>query len=220
MTPRKIIETARQRRIDLIALTDHNSIENVEITKKLGGNEVRVFAGMEITSSEEIHVLALFDALDSAEKMQSLVYNSLPSIENDEKLYGHQVVVNENDEVLSLNKRLLIGATSMSIGNIVKLIRELGGISIASHVDKETFSIISQLGFIPDDLAFDALEFSHHIDREEAMQRFGSLVRFPWVSFSDAHYLTDIGKRTTILSMKDVSVESIRSALLNRKISW
>ncbi len=220
MTPREIIKVAIEKGLDIIALTDHNSIENVDVTRRIGGDRVFVFAGMEVTSSEEIHVLALFEDIRKAERMQSLVYEGLPSGENDERLYGHQVVVNEYDEVLSLNKRLLIGATSMSAGDIVESIRSLGGISIASHVDKESFSIISQLGFIPEDINFDALEFSPHITKEEAIKRFPELGRFPWVSFSDAHYPEDIGKRVTVINMNGLSIEEMKRAFWEGNIFW
>lgn len=220
MTPRGIIKTAVERGIDIIALTDHNSMENVDITRKIGMDKVFVFAGMEVTSSEEIHILALFDDIERAMELQSLVYDNLPSGENDERLYGHQVVVNEYDEVLSLNKRLLIGATKIGIGDLVERIRSLGGISFASHVDKESFSVISQLGFIPDDLNFDGLEFSPHITGEKATEMFPQLNKFPWVSFSDAHYLKEIGRRVTVFDINEISVDNIKKALREGNFHW
>lgn len=220
MTPRGIIKTAVERGIDIIALTDHNSMENVDITRKIGRDKVFVFAGMEVTSSEEIHILALFNDIERAMELQSLVYDNLPSGENDERLYGHQVVVNEYDEVLSLNKRLLIGATNIGIGDLIERIRSLGGISFASHVDKESFSVISQLGFIPDDLNFDGLEFSPHITSEKATEMFPKLNTFPWVSFSDAHYLKEIGRRVTVFDINEISVDNIKKALREGNFHW
>lgn len=220
MTPRAIVRAAIEKGLDIIALTDHNSMENVEVIKRIGLDRIFVLAGLEVTSSEEIHILALFDDTERAEKMQSLVYKNLASGENDERLYGHQVVVNENDEVLSLNKRLLIGAASLSAREIVESVHYLGGISIASHVDKESFSVISQLGFIPKDLSFDALEFSPQMSKKEALRRFPELSRFPWVSFSDAHYPQDIGRRITVFKMDGISVKDIKKALREGKIYW
>lgn len=220
MTPRGIIKTAVERGIDIIALTDHNSMENVDITRKIGRDKVFVFAGMEVTSSEEIHILALFNDIERAMELQSLVYDNLPSGVNDERLYGHQVVVNEYDEVLSLNKRLLIGATNIGIGDLIERIRSLGGISFASHVDKESFSVISQLGFIPDDLNFDGLEFSPHITREKATEMFPKLNTFPWVSFSDAHHLKEIGRRVTVFDINEISVDNIKKALREGNFHW
>lgn len=220
MTPRGIIKTAVERGIDIIALTDHNSMENVDITRKIGRDKVFVFAGMEVTSSEEIHILALFNDIERAMELQSLVYDNLPSGVNDERLYGHQVVVNEYDEVLSLNKRLLIGATNIGIGDLIERIHSLGGISFASHVDKESFSVISQLGFIPDDLNFDGLEFSPHITSEKATKMFPKLNTFPWVSFSDAHYLKEIGRRVTVFDINEISVDNIKKALREGNFHW
>lgn len=220
MTPRAIVRAAIEKGLDIIALTDHNSMENVEVIKRIGLDRIFVLAGLEVTSSEEIHILALFDDTERAEKMQSLVYKNLASGENDERLYGHQVVVNENDEVLSLNKRLLIGATGLSAREIVESVHYLGGISIASHVNKESFSVISQLGFIPKDLSFDALEFSPQMLKQEALRRFPELSRFPWVSFSDAHYPQDIGRRITVFKMDGISVKDIKKALREGKIYW
>ena len=40
----------------------------------------------------------------------------------------------------------------------------LGGLAVASHIDKEAFSIISQLGFITEDMGFDALEMSPNME--------------------------------------------------------
>lgn len=220
MTPRAIVRAAIEKGLDIIALTDHNSMENVEVIKRIGLDRIFVLAGLEVTSSEEIHILALFDDTERAEKMQSLVYKNLASGENDERLYGHQVVVNENDEVLSLNKRLLIGATGLSAREIVESVHYLGGISIASHVNKESFSVISQLGFIPKDLSFDALEFSPQMSKQEALRRFPELSRFPWVSFSDAHYPQDIGRRITVFTMDGISVKDIKKALREGKIYW
>ena len=154
-------------------------------------------------------------------QMQDIVYRSLPEGENDERLYGHQLVVNEAEEILGFNRRLLITATTMNASNIVNAIRSLGGLSIASHIDRETFSVISQLGFIPEDLSFDALEISALMSKERAFGIFQGLNRFPWVSFSDAHRIEDIGKRSTIFRMRERSFEGIARALKNREdITW
>ena len=213
MTPREIVTHARERGLHIIAITDHNSAENVEATRKVAsGTGLLVLAGMEIASSEEVHILGLFESPDQARCMQDVVYAHLPSGENDERLYGHQIVVNEDNEVLGFNKRLLIGATDLSAHKIVDLINSFGGISIASHIDREAFSVLSQLGFIPEDLRFDAVELSPRIHRDEAEKKFDALRKFPSVSFSDAHHVTDIGKRSTTFTMRAPTFYEIKQA--------
>ena len=224
MTPSAIVKIAAERSIDIIAVTDHNSAENVNsVIKAAENSDLTVLAGMEVTSSEEAHILALFDNTDSAVKLQDTVYERLLPGENDEKRFGEQIVVNEKNEVLSFNKRILIAATSLTAESIVSITHSLGGISIASHIDRETFGLISQLGFIPDTLKLDALEISPQTDRKKAEDSYNDYRSFAWVSSSDAHYLDDIGKRTTRLYMRDPSFSEIILAIRNyggRKAEW
>jgi len=213
MTPREIVTHARERGLHIIAITDHNSAENVEAARRVAsGTGLLVLAGMEIASSEEVHILGLFESPDKARCMQDVVYAHLPLGENDERLYGHQIIVNEDNEVMGFNKRLLIGATDLSAHKIVDLINSFGGISIASHIDREAFSVLSQLGFIPEDLHFDAVELSPRIRRDEAEKRFDALRKFPSVSFSDAHHVTDIGRRSTTFTMRAPTFYEIKQA--------
>ncbi|MBI5666111.1 MAG: PHP domain-containing protein, partial [Nitrospirae bacterium] len=224
MSPRAIVKTALKKGIDIIAITDHNSAENVIAARKAAKNTaLTVLAGMEITTSEEAHILALFDDMESIMKLQDIVYDNLMPGVNDEKRFGDQIVVNEKDEVLEFNKRLLIAATELSAYSIVNIIHSLGGLAVASHVDKEVFSIISQLGFIPENLKFNALEMSIHIDRKRAEESFAIYNSCPWISSSDAHYLDDIGKRTTSFFMNEPTIADMSSALNNddgRRVEW
>ena len=75
-----------------------------------------------------------------------------------------------------------------------------------------TFSIISQLGFVPEDLPFDALEVRDS-DRKEDLLPFILSKGIPFVSFSDAHYLKDIGKRRTCLQLEKADFSEIKRAL-------
>ena len=224
MNPREIVDRARERGLDIIAITDHNSAENVEATCRAAqGTGITVWGGMEITSSEEVHVLALFEGQEALKRMQDMVYEHLPPLENDEQFYGQQVIVNEFKEVMGFNRRLLIAATGLNAQRILDVIASLGGISVASHIDRQAFSILSQLGFIPEDLRFNALELSPNVSRTEAESRFASLKRFPWVSFSDAHHIMDIGRRATTLLIKEPTLDEMRQALTDsggRNVVW
>jgi PHP family Zn ribbon phosphoesterase len=224
MNPVEIIRTATETGLDIIAITDHNSSENVISTVNAAANSgLTVLAGMEVTTSEEVHIVALFNDITSLTEFQGIVYKNLQPGENDESKFGEQVVVNENNEVLCFNKRLLIGATVLNASSIVSIIHRLGGISIASHIDREAFGIISQLGFIPNDLKFDALEISPKTDREKAGQLFKDYRSYTWISSSDAHYLKDIGKRKTHFFMNEPTISEISRALHGtggRKAVW
>lgn len=214
VTPRGIVEKSASLGINIIAVCDHNSVENVEVTRNLAKTKgITVIPGIEMNSAEEVHILGFFADMDNAYRMQTIVYEYLQPGENDEDAFGMQVIVNEADEVLGFNKRLLIGSTNLSINRIVASIHKLNGIAVASHIDREGFGIIGQLGFIPPDINFDALEISSRIKRDEARSRFSDYRHVPWITSSDAHRIEDIGRGTTRLFMHHSTFEEFRLAL-------
>lgn len=214
MTPPKIIKKARGSGLQIIAITDHNSAENIPAFYSIS-EDITVLAGMEITTSEEVHILAIFDSYEDIKPLQEVIYSSLQGAEFDGKL-GYQLVVNEREEILSFSKRPLIGATGLSTREVVNLIHKFNGLAIASHIDKEVFSIISQLGFIPPDIEPDALEISCHISMEEAKKRFSNL-GLPLIQSSDSHHLKDIGRAFTEFLIESPSVEELRLAFREQK---
>ncbi len=214
MTPRDIVEKASSLGINIIAICDHNSAENVSVTRDLARKKgIYVVAGIEINSSEEVHVLGFFGDLHDASKMQTAVYDNLQPGENDEDAFGMQVVVNEVNEVLGFNKRLLIGATTLSVNRVVDLIHGFNGLAVASHIDRDGYGIIGQLGFIPAELGLDGLEISCRTSLDEARIRFAPYRHLPWISSSDAHRLEDVGRRTTSFFMHHSTFEELRLAI-------
>ncbi len=210
MFPTAIIERAKEEKLDAIAICDHNSAQNVQAARKAGEREeVQVLGGMEICSSEEVHILTFFNDDDALMKMQNIVYENL-SGENDEKYFGEQLIVDEYDRVVGSTKKLLIGSTSLGIDKIVELVHSLGGLAVASHVDRDSFSIITQLGFIPKELPLDALELSWRCGSSEVKDY--EKYNLPLVKSSDAHFLSDIGKAFTKFCLHEPSFSEITMA--------
>jgi len=198
MTPRKIVRAARDKGLDIIAVTDHNSAENAGAVMAAAGDAgPSVIPGIEVTTSEEVHILGLFGGVREALAMQDLVYENLQPGENDEDLFGMQVIANEFDEVEGFNKRLLIGATALPIGEVVTAIHRFHGLAVAAHMDREAFSIVGQLGFIPEDLPLDALEVSKGVPLALARARFSRYEDFAFITSSDAHQIGEVGTSPT-----------------------
>lgn len=214
MTPIKIINEACEKGLRMLAITDHNSAENTPAVTKAGFSKgVFVIPGIEITTNEEVHILGLFPEVELALSMQEIVYRSLQPGENNEEFFGVQVVANEYDEVERINKRLLLGATSIPLGKVVDAIHERQGLAIAAHIDRESFSIIGQLGFIPQGLKLDALEVSRHLPMDKAKKRFSEYEAFPFVTSSDAHTLEEVGANPTWFNVAAPNFEELRLAL-------
>lgn len=196
MTPAAIVRQAKRRGLDLIGICDHNSAENVQVAREAGRRQgVAVLGGIEVTTREEIHVMGFFEEDAEVLSMQQAVYAHLGG-ENDPDTFGFQVVMDEDDRPVRLNDRLLIGAVDLSLERVVDAIHELGGLAIASHVNRDVFSITSQLGFIPPSLPLDGVEVAH-VSAEEDW-KCGNM-ELPILTFSDAHFLHDIGRACTVL---------------------
>jgi PHP family Zn ribbon phosphoesterase len=212
MYPRALIEKSIVEKLDVIAVCDHNASENVAYVLKIAeGKPITVLPGMEISSLEEVHVVALFDNLPDLLKLQAIVYSHLSGT-NREDYFGPQVIVNERDEVEGMNERLLIGSTDLSLDYIVKEIHSLGGLAIASHIDRPSFSVLSQLGFIDAATHFDALEISAATGLQKGRQIYPELSSYPFVTSSDAHTIKDIGRGVTTMILQEANIKEIKLA--------
>jgi PHP family Zn ribbon phosphoesterase len=213
MRPRAVVRQALAMGLDMIAICDHNSAENVASFMGAGlKGGLTVLPGMEVTSQEEIHLIALFSRREDCIALQELIYRNLPG-ENVEEVFGRQTIVNEKDETIGVNRKMLIGATLLPIEQIVSVVGSLGGVTIASHIDRQAFSLLGQLGFIPEGMPLDGLEISPRTSEEEARGRFQSYRRFSFVRSSDAHYLDDIGKSFTHFLLEKTTSEEVKMAL-------
>lgn len=218
MSPKRIAERARIEKVEMLGICDHNSAENVRAAVRAGRtNGIAVIPGLEVTTVEEVHIMALFQHSGDALKLQRIVYRELPDAANKPELFGDQLVANEFDEVEGSNPRLLSSATRLTVEKLIAKIHALGGLAIASHIDRERNGIIGQLGFIPDGLAVDGLEISAVARLAALRESNPEIGKYPVMASSDAHFLNDIGKTRTAWTLAEPTLPEIRLALAGEK---
>lgn len=214
MNPLAIVRRAKKKGLDIIGICDHNSTRNVAAVSQAGWREeLTVIGGVEVCSREEAHILGLFDEEESLREMQQLIDENLQG-QNNPELFGEQYLCNESGLVVGQETKLLIGATQMSVAEVVESIHRLGGLAIASHVDRESFSLLSQLGFVPEGLEIDALEISPLHSVSKALRCFPQIKGFPLVRSSDAHRLEQIGVACTTFTGSSPCVAELGKALV------
>ena len=148
MTPANIAAMARLKRLSLIALTDHNSGANLPAMAAAADGMIFV-PGIEVTSSEEVHILTYFDDVQAAVHFGDILYASLPEIPHRPDIFGQQIVMNTYDKKDRRLDKLLLSATPFTLEQITAMAREHGGCAVPAHINRESFSVFSNLGFLP-----------------------------------------------------------------------
>ena len=216
MTPNNIVNMAKLLGLDVIALTDHNSSLNCEAIIKVAEKErLCVLPGMELTTSEEIHAVCLFDSLDKALKFSEYVSSHQMKIKNRTDIYGRQVIMDENDKEIGELDDLLILATDISISNAYELVKSFGGMCFPAHIDRESCSVLSVLGEIDKEFGFNTAEIFDLTKKDALKNAHPILNNMNIVSNSDAHYLGNMREAKNFFELDFLSAENVIKLLSN-----
>lgn len=194
MSPQLILEQAVQKGLNLISITDHNTVQHSILACKLSeGIPIRVIPGVELTSREEVHLLAYFPNVDALLKIEKEIDNYLPKRKNNSQVFGYQLCYDLKGEIVGIDYTLRQVALNIGLDNLVEFIHSIEGIAVPAHIDKNRFSLLSQLGFLDREANFDAVEISKFKWRKEKFQLGNTWSDFPVIAGSDSHGVEDIG---------------------------
>ncbi|MBN1142901.1 MAG: PHP domain-containing protein [Bacteroidales bacterium] len=216
MSPVNIIRKAKEKKLDIIAITDHNSTKHCKSAQQIGSSYgITVIAGAEVNTEEEIHCLAFFENLDQTEKFQQFIDDKLMVIRNKPDIFGHQLVVDENEDIVEEEERLLVASLKAGIDEVAKQVALLNGIFIPAHINRPHNGIFSQLGFLPEYIRFDALEVSRMNGMKDFLKAHPETAKYCLVTNSDAHSLKQLGSSPTGFYLEEPTFQEIRMALGN-----
>ena len=214
MSPAEIVAKAVAAGMGGIAITDHQSSRNApavaECARRAG---IGCLCGLEVCTAEEVHTLCLFDTVEAAAAMTEWVYAALPKRVNDPDVFGDQPVVTWDDDIVDMEWRILAMACRKTIPEVSAKCHELGGLFIAAHVDRSTFSVFSQLGGISGAEGFDAVEFSRTADESVWWEK---VPGYAITRSSDAHNLDDVARVWTEAELDSFSVEGLKRAFASK----
>lgn len=218
MTPHHIVMRAAEFGIGAVAITDHNASANALAAVKAGERYgVKVFPGMEVECLEEAHIVVLFDTLKQLNAWQQLVDGKMNGLLNNAEKFGGQFVVDDDDNFIREEERLLLAPLRMTAAEVVREVERLGGMSIAAHIDRPSYSIVGQLGFIEPDFGFAAAEISAagwRACKQSKLQRVAGYL--PFVTDSDAHNIMDfVQGPKNLITVEDLTVAELKLALTN-----
>lgn len=201
MTPNNIVNMAAISGLNAIAVSDHNSVKNVKATVEAGKKcGITVIPAMEVETEEEVHILTLYPSVEAAKEAGDAVYKALPDIKNRPEIFGEQLIMDENDGITGIEEKMLISPTALSINSLFDIVKSVGGIFVPAHIDRHSYSILTNLGFMPEDLDIKTVEISKNTaDISAYLESRKELKRYRILRNSDAHYLENISQKDAFL---------------------
>ena len=212
MTPADLAGMCALAGYDIVALTDHNTVGNCPAFCKAAEHYgMLAIPGMELTTSEEVHVVCLFPDLTSAQTFGNYVRDRLPPTPNRPDFFGHQLIMDEENLILGEEQALLLGSTSISICEVHGLVAALGGVSYPAHIDHDAFSLLSNLGLWMPEAGFTVAELSPICP--DGFTSRPDLKGLRFLTGCDAHYLSEIPDPTQSMELPERSIQAVLNYL-------
>lgn len=216
MTPANIAGAATLAGLNVVALTDHNTVKNCPAFFKAAKHYgIIAVAGMELTTAEDIHVVCLFEELEDALAFGEEVEKHRNKIRNKPEIFGRQQILDEEDNLLGEEEFLLINATDIPVFDVVPLVSSFGGVCFPAHIDRMANGMVSILGDFPKDYDFNCYELFDSSSATEYEDRFPHLKEKTRLVGSDAHFLWDIRDAKAFIELDD---EPYSSKLVRQKL--
>lgn len=210
MTPFNLVNMAKLLNLDIIALTDHNSALNCPAALKVGqAVGVTVIPGMELCTSEEVHVVCLFEELDGALSFSDYVHKTMPPVKNRADIFGEQTIVDENDNPTGSEEILLTTASGIGLYEVPRLVKEYGGCAFPAHIDRSSYSVISNLGGIDLSMGFNCAELTPAADENGHKEKFPDLKKMKLFFNSDAHYLENMNMNPRHIELEEPTARAV-----------
>lgn len=202
VTPEQIVNTAIANGLDVIAITDHNSVAAIDgFRQAASGTGLFIFPGIEL-STRGGHILAIFDT-------------DTPVGDIDNFLDRIGIAQGERGDAITM--------ASGSTEEVCQQIEENGGIAIAAHIERwpSGFTESSEPRRVKMRIHGNqhlyALEIT--VPQNKEMWNAGKVRGYPkkyaCIQGSDAHALADIGRRPVYIHMEKVELAALKAAFLD-----
>lgn len=214
MGPQDLMQRLIDLHINWLAITDHNTLANCPAYANVAQAMGLEFSwGVEVQTSEEIHLLVYFDDPEAAMCFDTELYAALPDIANDPDFFGDQVVIDEKGNILKLEPKALSNSVIWDLSQTVEVAKSYGGYCVPAHVDASVNSIISQLGFLPTEPEFELFGITAKLKLAQWLQQHPEFEGKAFLRASDAHYLSDLGMGATRLRLEKASIADLFKAV-------
>ncbi len=202
VTPEQIVDAALASSLEVIAITDHNTVEAIDDIRQIAAKKgLFVFPGIEL-STKGGHVIALFELDTPVERLQEF----LNYVGITREGWGDAATMASN------------GAEE-----VFQKIEERGGVAIAAHIERwpSGFLETNESRLVKmrthGSKYLSALEIT--VPQNKNLWNAGQMrdysKKYACIQGSDAHALSNIGRRPVYIQMDTVGLQALRSAFLD-----
>ena len=210
MTPCNLVNMAALLGYDIIALTDHNSSGACRTAMQVGEQAgVVVVPGMELCTAEEVHNVCLFPDIDSAEAFSAYIKTTVPPVKNRPKIFGQQYYTDIEDNIIGEEEILLLTASGVTQTQLPDLIKEYGGVAYPAHIDRDSHSVISNLGWLDAQMGFINAEIYDAAKTEDLKKKYPDLNKMRILHSSDAHSLERMREREHTIELPECTPQAL-----------
>ncbi len=204
MTPFNICAMSALKGLGIVAITDHNSCANCEVFLQAAKSYGLIgICGMELTTSEEIHLVVLFENLECALSFSKEIEKARLKIPNNPSVFGEQFLTDINDEVCASDLYFLPAATSISLEDAYNLANKHSAVIFPAHIDRTSNGIVGILGTVPEEPRFNCIEYNDSSNIETLTKQIPHLQNKKIIVNSDAHHLWDINEKENYFELDD-----------------
>lgn len=212
-TPNNILNMAMLKGLNMISITDHNTLKHLPTFQKIISSYDFLFLyGCEVTVKEGFHVLTYFETLEKALLFDKILEDINTKEPHDRDKFGSQDIFDEYDLKIKEIEYHLNYPLDITLKELTEKVHSLEGIVILAHVNRGEcwmLNVYQDLGVFD----IDGIEIYGKENTEEVIKKYPYLKKLPIIYNSDAHSLEIINERINYLELTELSFKGFREYL-------
>lgn len=204
MTPNNILNMAMLKKLDFIAITDHNSTLQLNIIEQICDSyDFIVIPGIEVTVKEGFDVLCYFPSFQDSYNFNQFIELHLTE-DFGPWTHENQVITDIYDNPCETVKQSLTH-TIVPYSTLVQEVKKHNGIIILAHIERKNKSALNV--YTLDKLEFDGIEIQKY-KKDEFIMTHPETKNYKILTSSDAHSLLEIAECENTLELPEKTIDA------------
>jgi len=207
MSPNNILNMAYLNELDIVAITDQNSLKQTFVSSDLARSYQFLYVfGVEVASKENYHILCFFRTIEDAKDFDH--HLEMDFHDKDKKATCHdQIIFDEYDNELYQYQQNLFLSSSFGVKEIKEMVDQKKGITVLAHVERYSREMI--LEALKNSEAFHAFEINKRSNYEEFLKEYPKILNHKVLRNSDSHFINQMTKEHYTIELDDLNVSAL-----------